>query len=173
MTLVELLISMAVLALFLGIVTKVIGSYLRAYRDLDSSLPAVRSSAHCLESLDRLFSAAQRIYSPGLACLRRGYRPVLGKSAALKLAFLDRTGHLRLASVVEDPRLHAIVCSEAVGGKHERMVLGPASGLWLQVRHHARTLLLVVRLQPTVAHRLPFQTMVRLPAPVAFPRGGR
>ena len=168
MTLVEILVAMAVLALFTTMVAEIVVSYRRAYHEMEVAQPSLRSEAHALEALQRDLGSMTKLYSPSVENLKEGYRPVWGENEPVTFILLDSDGDERLVSVAYDPSTESLLRTErhpqTLMDSH-RQSLGRCRGLWVQATHHGYSWLVKLRLDSPLEKRLPLQTAVRLARP--------
>lgn len=167
LTIVEALIAGALLALFLGVVSSAVTSYLRAYRQIDETQPSFRSLAHGMEALGRTLSSSQSIESPSLDRLEAGHTPVWGETEPLTVVYLDPHGELKRSSFAYDETRGGVVQVdtelEAMDGNLiEGRLIARSVGFHVQLELPRSVPVLVFRLHPVNRDRAPLQSAVRL-----------
>ena len=177
LTLVELMITMALLSLFLMLSARVVSGYFSAYKGMEKALPASKSLAHQLEFLLRELSRADKIEEPGLSTLAEGFRPSWEENGRpLRLTGSDKDGkryHLALGYSPLESAL-VLVTHEEQGKDetlvlHNKMTLGASRGLWVKSMTVGRHNLLTLRLESLSPGGEPFQSSMPLKGVVTLP----
>lgn len=176
LTLVELMITMALLSLFLMLSARVVSGYFAAYKAMDKALPASKSLAHQLEFLLRELSRADKLEEPGLSTLVEGFRPSWEENGRpLRLAGSDQEGKRYHQALGYSPLESALVLVTHQEGKGETLVLtnkvtlGASRGLWLKSTTVGRQNLLTLRLESLSPGGEPFQSSMPLKGVMTLP----
>lgn len=176
MTLVEIIVATAVFSLFVGLVSELIGSYRKAYDNLETAQPSLRSLAHGLESLKRELTSVQVIYAPTSRQLKAGFSPGTEQSGPLFYSYLAPSGETKMVTLSFEPKTQQVIRTELALPDDADAPLTPekllvvrrkpitqAKNFFLQAKNFGHHTLLVIRLDPVIDNRLPMQTQLRLP----------
>jgi prepilin-type N-terminal cleavage/methylation domain-containing protein len=168
LTLVEMVITMAVLSLFLVLSAQVVSRYFHAYRQMDTSLPSQRSQAHNLEFLMRYLSSAQVVLEPNSKKLQEGFRPSWSddESELFRVKLVDANGQETFSSLGYSVQKEGLLLVEypVLDGKlgEAREQIFQTGVLELQTVQNGRKTLLRIRLQSRTPNRLPIQSTISL-----------
>lgn len=170
MTLVELMISAALLGLLMTLVCGVIATHGRAFREREEHERSFQRAAHSLEALTRDLRSASEVLSPSRQQLLAGVFPMREHPLAIRCASIRSWGC--------EAANHELVCREFLtleDWKQDRPSREFGVGrfpLWIQFRRVNGAPLLTVRLEG-LEPRLPLATQLAFPAFATSPWADR
>jgi len=179
MTVVELLVSSAVMGFLVTLVAVALLGCMRVWKAAEMRGPVFRSAAFGMESITRSLRGAVAIYSPEVEELEAGYRPLWGKRAPLVVAIAagPQRGTVGFTYDAQSHRVHRVDYPRSdspqnfwpTSGPQKGLTICEAGGLLVVLRREGNARFLMVSLESD-AFLLPLQSMIRLPQePPEFP----
>ena len=178
LTLIEVLVTCAVLSLFLTVASKTLLSYKDAFSKVESSQPAMKGLAHGMEAVKREIFSCYSVLLPAQRKTALGWEPSWQEATPFLFRRWNSNGASELVGMAFDKKLDALVIRNyeepdpKAKFELEKLVvtntrtITNTSGLWLKLERNSRATMVSLKLESPVEKRLPLQTLVRIPRTV-------